>query len=972
MRTQGFVFVAALSLVTVVAGACGDNFGPTDATPPGPFDKLPKDYDVQNAGLGSAVQVARDRYGIAHIAAHTVADASFAQGYVMAHDRLAQMEVLRRFGAGTLSELFGALDPSVIDTDLSMRVHRMTFYAQQTWDMLQASTDPTDQQIVQLLQRFADGVNAYAADLKAGTYTIDPEVGTGFDIDTFAAWTPVDSLVLGRFQSFALSFSAPFETDLTELYQKLRATYAPGASDPQHAARSGIDVDLLTTAPLGKFSTIDGFPNDPTDTGTRSDSGRPGKRKAGDAAVASAAPKAGQVKRPEVPQQLFDNARRFLSKDIHDGPFHALGPHAFMRPYAGSNNWAVSPALANGKTLLATDQHLQLPNPSIFYPMQLIVDEGNLDVEGVTFPGIPGIILGSNGNVAWAATVSEHDINDVYLENISPCGSGSCVAFNGQQVPITTFTENIGVGMFGNIEKTITATYEVVPHHGPIIPTVDTTNHVLVPRTGNQALSMEFTGYDPTFEIRAVYNLAHAKIVDDGFKALKDFTYGGQNWTMIDNQGDIAWTTQEAVPVRDPNAYTWNAKSNPDGLAPFMVLPGDGTAEWQGLLDTRYVPHAINPQQGYLATANADPVGATFDNDDLNQDVVDGRPLYVGVTYAAGVREERITSRIQAAAQAGAITNDDMASIQHDTHSNIGDKMLPPIDAALGVLDDGGSGSGVPSDVAPYLASLGSDDVQRLETARTLLEGWTGETPAATGSASAQDITDSAATAVFNEWVHFFLVDALSDEFTAAGFDLFRLDDNQIIRIPYRMLTQPDTFVQDPATGQPILCDDVTTPGDDSCTKEILVAMLDAMHQLETSFKTGDTTQWRWGDLHHLTITPLFPDSALDLPNSNDPTPNGFPKAGDNFVVNRADCGWSDTDFSQEADGPAQRFLAVAEPGQTITFQWALPGGTIYDSRDPHYRDLLDNYYLPLQHFDVPYAVPDIVANGEDRWEFHP
>ena len=80
----------------------------------------------------------------------------------MAHDRLPQMDILRRFGAGTLAELFGALDPSVIDTDLEMRVHRMKPLAQQSWDMLKASTDPTDQQLVQLLQRFADGVNAYA------------------------------------------------------------------------------------------------------------------------------------------------------------------------------------------------------------------------------------------------------------------------------------------------------------------------------------------------------------------------------------------------------------------------------------------------------------------------------------------------------------------------------------------------------------------------------------------------------------------------------------------------------------------------------------------------------------------------------------------------------------------------------------------------------------------------------------------
>src|SRR5262249_55950926 len=152
-------------------------------------------------------------------------------------------------------------------------------------------------------------------------------------------------------------------------------------------------------------------------------------------------------RRPVVPQAVLDAAKKFLSTDVRNGPLGALGPHAFMRPHAGSNNWAVAPQLGNGKALLATDQHLQLPNPSIFYPTHLIVN-GATDVLGVTFPGIPGVILGTNGDLAWSATVSEHDVNDVFLETISPCGAGNCVAFQGAQVPIQTFTETIDIGAF--------------------------------------------------------------------------------------------------------------------------------------------------------------------------------------------------------------------------------------------------------------------------------------------------------------------------------------------------------------------------------------------------------------------------------------------------------------------------------------------------------------------------------------------
>jgi acyl-homoserine lactone acylase PvdQ len=87
----------------------------------GPFDALPLDgnFDI---GLGAPVHVARDRYGIAHITGEALGDVAFVQGFVIAHDRLPQMDLLRRLAAGRLAELFGASDPAVIDGDLAMRL----------------------------------------------------------------------------------------------------------------------------------------------------------------------------------------------------------------------------------------------------------------------------------------------------------------------------------------------------------------------------------------------------------------------------------------------------------------------------------------------------------------------------------------------------------------------------------------------------------------------------------------------------------------------------------------------------------------------------------------------------------------------------------------------------------------------------------------------------------------------------------
>jgi penicillin amidase len=923
---RSFVVLAALI-------ACGDN---KDASP---FSGLPLE-ETFTVGVDAPVHVARDKYGVAHIHARSVADAAFVQGYMMAHDRLPQMDILRRFGAGTLAELFGGLDPDIIDNDLEMRVHRMKPLATEAWAQMQAN--PGDAEVVTLLQRFSDGVNAYATDLKAGKWTLDDALLVSFDPQRFVDWSPIDSLVLGRFQSFALSWTTPIEIDLTDAYQKLRTTFDAATNANAAAyARRGITQDLLRFAPVGKVATIDGFPG--VSERTASNDG---------------------ATRPTIAQSTFDRARSGMRRGPRTGPFGSFGPHALMIPYAGSNSWAVGPSRAGGRALLAGDQHLQLPNPSVFYPTHLTVDrpDGRLDLLGVTFAGIPGIILGTNGNVAWTSTTSYHDVNDVYRETIVPCGSGSCVNYKGGQVPIETFTEELKVGALGTIIETRSATYERVPHHGPILPEI--VDHAVVPRTASEALSVRYTGHVPTFEIRAIWAIAQAKDVAEGVRAFDQFTYGSQNWTLIDSAGSIGWTTQAAVPARAPAAYAWDAATNPDGAAPFFVLPGDGSAEWEGVVDARYIPHAVDPAQGYLATANSDPVGVTFDGDPLDGPVVDGRPLYLSAVYAAGVRTERIANLIEEAGAAA--TLDTMAAIQHDTFSTVGAKLTPYLRTALATLD---STAGAPADVATYLAGLSSADRARLATARMLLGNWTFATP----TALAAPDPNSAATAVFNAWMHFFLVDGVADEFEAIDFDMWQLDENLHVRTVYGLLAEPSTFVQSASTGQPIVCDRYAVAGaDDSCTKLILMTMLAAMQHLESAsgFGTPDVAEWRWGKMHRLTLSPLFPNPQLELPARGAEPRGGFPKAGDNFVVNRSDQGWSDLDFSQDADGPAQRFLATSEPGRPISVRWQLPTGVIYDPKSPHYRDLLDQHYLTEKHFDAPYLVPEIVRDGETRWLF--
>ncbi|MEO7733687.1 MAG: penicillin acylase family protein, partial [Kofleriaceae bacterium] len=549
-----------------------------------------------------------------------------------------------------------------------------------------------------------------------------------------------------------------------------------------------------------------------------------------------------------------------------------------------------------------------------------------------------------------------HDVNDLYLEQIAPCPEGSCVAWTdpagaARAIPIETFDEDIRIGALGVIRATTHATYETTPHHGVLLPRLDRTSHTITPRTGSAALALRTPDDAMASELRALDNLAHATTVADGLRALGDASASGRSWMLIDRDQHLGWTSHATLPIRKPAAYVWDPLTHQDALAPFFVLPGDGRGDWlDQTMSTRFVPHAVDPAQGYLVASSGDPVGATFDGLPLDQGVVDDNPLYVGVAYGDGLHAAQLTAGLQARAAAApgerlAVTAAELAALQDDPRSRLGAALVPAILVALARLDE----DGPPADVAPYLAALSAADRARLITARARLAAWRFDTPAAASAAAA-------ATAIFHTWLARFTERTLADELGGIGVPLARLDDNRRARVIHAMLTDPRSFITSPASQQPILCDNYAAVGpDDSCTKVILEAMVDAMTVLESpaGFGTADTSAWSWGQLHTLALTSVVPGVTVPA----------VPLAGDDLAADRAP-------GSLTADGPALRWIAEAA-GDRITVKWALPGGVIFDSRSPHARDQLDGAYLPGTYLDAPVTFAQIVAAGETRWVFH-
>jgi penicillin G amidase len=879
-RSFGIVFAMRSHLLVAVLamGACGE-------TQLGPFQPLPIDTRFEIDGNDGLIHIARDQFGVSHVWATTFRDLGFGQGYVMAHDRLAQMELLRRYASGTLAELYGKSDPSTIALDREMRFHRLRRFAETTWSEIAARATVRDQQLADVLERFAAGVNAYVADQADGKWPLDPVIRDSGLAPVFAPprwvpWTPVDSVAIMKLYTFAQSWTAPDEIDLTELDVRLARTFSPALAR-----------DFLALQPIPAL---------------------------GVAPITPPTPAAAPASRPAVPDELFASARGFFNRTLPADRAQTLGPHALMRPFLGSTAFVIGAAftpqeIENPMALLAADMQVAPTNPAAFYPMhqliggQLAEDPLTFDVLGLMLPGVPVALAGTNGALGWAPTLGTHDINDVYLDPTS--------AIDG------TFDEPIRIGDFGEIETTQLVAFELVTAHGPVVPG----------RTATQGLSIRSSSYAATHELATMWQLgAEAFDIETANSLLRQLETG-PHIMIVDNRGGYAWTSYAEVPRRTATATAWSATS-PDAAAPFFILDGTNPDHaWGAALPYQELPF-ISGLEPFIVVADDDPIDATSDGDPLNQP-------YVGGVYANGLRDERIRTLLQTVPLP--LDQDGVAAIQHDTRSLLAERIK----------------AGVAQQLDAALATVPMPQRANVMLARDVLVEWNLATPVGAVSADAS----SGATLFFNTWMHYFAKAVLDDELTTAGYPV-PLDDDRIARIAWRMLSAPSTMAQHPVSNEPLVC------GAGGCRTLIVQAALAAIADLTADGSGRD--DWRWGRRHALVMRTPFPDAAgaLLLPRESD-NMIGFQQEGDMFSIDRTDGGWADTDFRPRL-GIAYRMQLVGSPtARPLRMRLELPTGAVLDTRDPHYRDLLESSYLTRTPFDVPFDIRDINAHGESRWE---
>lgn len=953
--------LAALALAPLAPFATGcfydEPLSPPPSAPGSPLGDvagLPVDDHLALQHLSGKVDVVRDKNGRPHIYATSTNDAMRVEGYLVALDRTMQLEFYRRVSEGRLAEILSSTTSDTIDLDITYRHIGLARTAQAQYAALPAGD------VKDAMDAYADGVTQAFRKIRSGEVHLPPGL-FGISPDAFTDWTAVDSLAIGRFQTYQLSYDADVDLGNQALFDAARGTFTATDADAAVAKRAGLERDLVRFAPADPATTTTGYPS------VTPKHGRPGPRPT----HAHAHPPSARA-----PHAGRDKSHELLSTTAGYRKAMGVMRAMFTRAGFGSNNWAVSGSRsATGHALVASDPHLSLSAPAVFWPVSIQVKApaggdatGDLDVAGIAFPGIPAIILGHNEHIAWGATVAGYDVSDAYAETLTADGTG--VIFQGSTVPLETIDEVIKL----QSGAPITYKVQVVPHHGPIVPTID--NHHVTPADPKKgAISIKWTGLEPTHEIEAVLELLRTTDVDAARQALKRFGVGGQNWMLGDTSGHILWTSHVNVPVRDPRAFQWDAQTY-KGTLPCLVLPGDGTTEWTGYLGDDMVPWEKDPPAGFISTANNDPIGDTLDNDPSNDQLPDGTPMYLACSYDIGFREGKIHKRLEA--HKAPLTTADLSAIQGDEQSSMGAALAPALVAALERAQEEVAAPGTHPDLTAVVKDPGYSQAT-MKTIHDLLVAWGAaggyaassgvdpddDTPLPASGKSALEVRSSQATLIFNAWQVRLFSRTLGDELAKMGVGL---DGEREAKAMLRLVqADPATLATyDAATGDSSLWDDLGTPMVvESRHERMIRALLDALGELG-----ADVTNYRWGARHTLTFTALLPFwNTLSIPPVGDPVfPGGFPRHGDQFSIDAAEYGFvgagSKLDFTYGA-GPTQRFVVDLDPAGPRAFN-ALPGGEVWDPRSPHFRDEAELWRRNQTH-PVPFLLADVIAAKEKR-----
>ena len=589
---------------------------------------------------------------------------------------------------------------------------------------------------------------------------------------------------------------------------------------------------------------------------------------------------------------------RLLESALGDVAGH-LGFLAEVEP--GSNAWAVSGRrTAHGGAVLCNDSHRALDTPNVYWQCRVTCPE--FDVTGATFPGIPGYPhFGFNGSVAWAITHADADSQDLYLERFE----GSRYLTPSGWVEAEARQERILVRDGSSVTVPAWTT-----EHGPVVH-----GH---PAEGI-ALTLKWTGiYRPNRGFECLPPMLTARSAAELAGSQDGWVEPVNNLVCADVDGRIAYQCRGEVPVRSSAA------------ARLLPAPGwDGSSEWTGTVPFAALPRAIDPDAGFVMTAN--------------NAIVDGDEPYLSYTFAQPYRAERLRSLLTGP---GVLSVDTLAGMQADTVSWAA-RAWGRLLAEAGPFATEGDGGG----------ASGYDD--GAESARRLLAAFDGNLAA-----------DSAAALLYGcfiralaETLYRPVLGSQTWAWIASGplpptMSMIR---RWLGNDTWELLGGPvPPVVEGPVVEGPVVESTVAEdPAGERAAaraerRERVLAVLPAALSLAwaAAVQAGgrDPRQWRWGPVHRaMRVHPLAlashdatagaPSAAVDADALTIGTFPAVRMGGDADTIQAAGYGWrGGSSFTVTSLSVYRQVIDLAAPESA---SYVIPGGSSGDPGSPHFADQL-------------------------------
>ncbi|MBI2996669.1 MAG: penicillin acylase family protein [Candidatus Melainabacteria bacterium] len=682
------------------------------------FSQPKRSGQIRLEGLIDKATVYFDKHGRAHVFANNIHDLVFLQGYLTAQDRLFQMDIARRAAKGELAEILGT--KGLVRDKFAHTIGLLRMAKKE----LQNSSKET----LDILNYYSKGVTAY---IKKHKHNLPVE----FKVLNYKPkeWKPIDSIVIVKQIAEVTDTSWQLDLIRQEIYQRIPLEKAEELFEQDFPANPIINYDAK------KYLVFDNY----------------------------------ILKKPNLLQRWRNIKQKVALRKILEAPYFKIkktiieaadflrsGSDRWEGFNGGSNCWVSSQA-----KILANDPHMELANPSFWYPIHLINKSSNLNVLGLSIPGIPGVLIGHNEKIAWGVTSLSADVQDVFVGEFKR-------EFKNER---------------SSSYKIIKSKIKIKNKKAPYVhKTIVTDCGPILDRDGNKALALkwnitEITDHD---SVSSIWSLGKAKNWNEFRTALKKYNGSTLSFHYADINGNIGYQAAGLIPNRVKGGGSlpilgFSCKEHSLGNIPFEELP-----------------HAYNPQVGYIVSANNKIVSSDYIYD-------------LGNNFLSPFRASRISTLLSNNKNLNLKKN---LQIQKDLYSWVANYLT------IEILE------------AYYKSEMSNKDLLPVVQ---LLNKWDFKLTSESPEAFIFEKT-------YENLLKKILINKLGADLAKDYLKEWRAASLSLIKI----LINEDKFW--------------LPKGVKNYESLLLLSLQDAVKEIKLITKTSDPTKWRWGKYHVLTIEHPF------------------------------------------------------------------------------------------------------------------